>query len=323
MRRAQTERGAKAAPHLGSARRGERYPVWAHAGAVGAARRLRCGARIARAAAMPLASGAPAPLHHGFSPVRRLRRWTPPCAAGLAGRAGPGGPAARQARPVHWTVRVRARLLAAPEIAHPGYRPPRNTTELFVDQYLGASGKAVVGCASAATLCGAEHRRARGRARAARVSTSDSRRLFEHSERSERSEFRRGPCDRGAQGSRPAGPTAVHERRRMPGLGFASFGSREMSAATDLTAHARDCFLRACELDVTVRKPGNVSVASTGHRMHAEQFITNARAAAAGLFERGAPVGERIERAVSATWAAVGCNTNLGITLLIAPLAAA
>jgi len=86
---------------------------------------------------------------------------------------------------------------------------------------------------------------------------------------------------------------------------------------------ARDCFLRACELDVTVRKPGNVSVASPGHRMRAEQFIASAHAAAASLFEAGTPVGERIERAVTATQAAVGCNTNLGIVLLIAPLAAA
>ena len=86
---------------------------------------------------------------------------------------------------------------------------------------------------------------------------------------------------------------------------------------------ARDCFLRACELDVTVRKPGNVSVASPGHRMQAEQFIASAHAAAAPLFEAGTPVGERIERAVTATQAAVGCNTNLGIVLLIAPLAAA
>ena len=93
--------------------------------------------------------------------------------------------------------------------------------------------------------------------------------------------------------------------------------------ATDLTARARECFLRACELDVTVRKPGNVSVASPGHRMRAEQFIASAQASAAALFDAGAPVGERIERAVAAAWAAVGCNTNLGIALLIAPLAAA
>jgi triphosphoribosyl-dephospho-CoA synthase len=88
-------------------------------------------------------------------------------------------------------------------------------------------------------------------------------------------------------------------------------------------AWARTCFLRACELDVTVRKPGNVSVVSPGHRMHAGQFIASAEAAAAPLFETGAPVGRRIERAVAATRTAVGCNTNLGIVLLIAPLAAA
>ncbi len=89
------------------------------------------------------------------------------------------------------------------------------------------------------------------------------------------------------------------------------------------TPSARDCFLRACELDVTVRKPGNVSVASPGHRMSAAQFLASAQAAAAALFEAAAPVGERIERAVAATHAAVACNTNLGIVLLIAPLAAA
>ena len=88
-------------------------------------------------------------------------------------------------------------------------------------------------------------------------------------------------------------------------------------------AWGRTCFLRACELDVTVRKPGNVSVASPGHRMHAGQFIASAEAAAAPLFEAGAPVGRRIERAIAATQAMVGCNTNLGIVLLIAPLAAA
>jgi triphosphoribosyl-dephospho-CoA synthase len=96
-----------------------------------------------------------------------------------------------------------------------------------------------------------------------------------------------------------------------------------MNDSAALSALARDSFLRACELDVTVRKPGNVSVVSPGHRMHAEQFIESARVATAPLFEAGAPVGERIERAVAAAWAAVGCNTNLGIVLLIAPLAAA
>src|SRR5688572_5370363 len=143
---------------------------------------------------MPLAAALNAPLPHGFSPVRPLRVRTSPCVAPL---------------------------LAAPQVAPTGYHPPRSTTEVFIDKTLGGAGKAVGGCASAATLCGAEERRARGRARAARASTSDSRRLFERSERSERSEFRRGPRDRAPQGSRPAGQTAVHERRRIPARGFA------------------------------------------------------------------------------------------------------
>lgn len=84
-----------------------------------------------------------------------------------------------------------------------------------------------------------------------------------------------------------------------------------------------DCFLRACWLDVAVRKPGNVSVHSAGHRMRSEQFVASARAAAAPLCAPGASVGARIEAAMAATWQAVGCNTNLGILLLCAPLAAA
>ena len=87
--------------------------------------------------------------------------------------------------------------------------------------------------------------------------------------------------------------------------------------------HARACFLRACELDVAVRKPGNVSLASPGHGMHAAMFIASAEAAAGPLFEPGARVGERIEAAVAATWAVAGCNTNLGILLLCAPIAKA
>lgn len=86
---------------------------------------------------------------------------------------------------------------------------------------------------------------------------------------------------------------------------------------------ARQAFLRACELDVAVRKPGNVSLASPGHGMTGAQFIASAQAAAAPLFAPGQRVGQRIEAAVAASWAAAGCNTNLGIVLLCAPIAAA
>ena len=88
-------------------------------------------------------------------------------------------------------------------------------------------------------------------------------------------------------------------------------------------ATARAAFLRACDLDVAVRKPGNVSAASAGHGIHAPIFRAAARAAAGPLFADGDPVGRRIELAVNAAYAAVGCNANLGIVLLCAPIAAA
>ena len=82
-------------------------------------------------------------------------------------------------------------------------------------------------------------------------------------------------------------------------------------------------FLRACTLDVLVRKPGNVSFVSPGHGMQAAQFLASALACSGPLLQAGAPVGQRIDLAGAATWAAAGCNTNLGILLLCAPLAAA
>ncbi|SAK55056.1 triphosphoribosyl-dephospho-CoA synthase [Caballeronia glebae] len=86
---------------------------------------------------------------------------------------------------------------------------------------------------------------------------------------------------------------------------------------------ARTAFLRACRLDVETKKPGNVSVASAGHNMTSAQFIASAGTAAAGLFAPRARVGARILDAVRRTFDAVGCNTNLGIVLLAAPLCAA
>ena len=87
--------------------------------------------------------------------------------------------------------------------------------------------------------------------------------------------------------------------------------------------HARRAFLWACGLDVAARKPGNVSLASPGHGMQAAQFLASAQAAAGPLCEPGAPVGARIECGMRATLAVAGCNTNLGIVLLCAPLVAA
>jgi triphosphoribosyl-dephospho-CoA synthase len=88
-------------------------------------------------------------------------------------------------------------------------------------------------------------------------------------------------------------------------------------------AISRRAFIAACRLDVAARKPGNVSFESSGHRMQAQQFLASAKACAQPLCRPGASVGERIEDAVRASWLAARCNTNLGIVLLCAPLAAA
>jgi triphosphoribosyl-dephospho-CoA synthase len=84
-----------------------------------------------------------------------------------------------------------------------------------------------------------------------------------------------------------------------------------------------DAFKRACLAELDALKPGNVHVFSDGHRLTTEQFAHSAAAAAAPLAAPGARVGRRIHDAVAATQRAVRTNTNLGIILLCAPLAAA
>jgi triphosphoribosyl-dephospho-CoA synthase len=82
-------------------------------------------------------------------------------------------------------------------------------------------------------------------------------------------------------------------------------------------------FLAACQDEIEAPKPGNVHIYADGHGMTARDFMRSAEAAVAGLCTAGAPVGQRILAAIEATLAAVGQNTNLGIVLLCAPLAAA
>jgi triphosphoribosyl-dephospho-CoA synthase len=82
-------------------------------------------------------------------------------------------------------------------------------------------------------------------------------------------------------------------------------------------------FVSACLAELDAPKPGNVHAFAGGHRMTIEDFVRSANAAAGPLSAAGAGVGARILGAVEATSAAVGANTNLGIILLCAPLAAA
>lgn len=76
----------------------------------------------------------------------------------------------------------------------------------------------------------------------------------------------------------------------------------------------------SCRMDVEALKPGNVSIYSEGHGMSAADFFLSAELIAPVIAKPGLSVGERIAHSVKVTQARVGCNTNLGIILLCAPL---
>ena len=82
-------------------------------------------------------------------------------------------------------------------------------------------------------------------------------------------------------------------------------------------------FIAACRDELDAPKPGNVHLFAAGTRKTVTNFIASAEAAAVPLTQRGARIGTRILGAVEASVAAVPRNTNLGIVLLCAPLAAA
>jgi triphosphoribosyl-dephospho-CoA synthase len=88
-------------------------------------------------------------------------------------------------------------------------------------------------------------------------------------------------------------------------------------------AEIADAFVAACKAELAALKPGNVHIHAAGHRMKVRDFEVSAEAAAPHIANPRLGVGARIRRAVEATIAAVDCNTNLGIVLLAAPLAAA
>lgn len=88
-------------------------------------------------------------------------------------------------------------------------------------------------------------------------------------------------------------------------------------------ARIEAAFLLACRAELDALKVGNVHRFSAGHGMEVEHFELAAEAAAPHLTKPGTRVGMRIETAVAASLIATGLNTNLGIILLCAPLAAA
>ena len=80
------------------------------------------------------------------------------------------------------------------------------------------------------------------------------------------------------------------------------------------------CYQQACQLDIEAFKPGNVSVYNAGHDMTINDFILSSKVSANAISNPTYSLGEKIYYAVKATREAVGCNTNLGIILLCAPL---
>lgn len=82
-------------------------------------------------------------------------------------------------------------------------------------------------------------------------------------------------------------------------------------------------FLAACRAELSALKPGNVHIHAAGHGMEISHFERAAAAAAPFIADSARGVGARILGAVGASVAETGLNTNLGIVLLTAPLAAA
>lgn len=90
-----------------------------------------------------------------------------------------------------------------------------------------------------------------------------------------------------------------------------------------LARFIHDAFIAACRAELGALKPGNVHIHAGGHGMEIAHFEAAAEAAAPFVSDMSLAVGERIERAVAASFAVAKCNTNLGILLLCVPLAAA
>ncbi len=78
---------------------------------------------------------------------------------------------------------------------------------------------------------------------------------------------------------------------------------------------------RACELEVLSPKPGNVCPGHDFEDASTDDFLKSAAAIAPVLATPQASLGMAILKAVQATRTVVSHNTNLGIILLVAPLA--
>jgi triphosphoribosyl-dephospho-CoA synthase len=103
--------------------------------------------------------------------------------------------------------------------------------------------------------------------------------------------------------------------------------SLESAAApvpVDLAAEVAAAAQLACLLEVSAPKPGNVSPGRHFGDMRYEDFLASAAAIGGPLAGVGGrPLGATVRLAIEATARWAGANTNLGIVLLLAPVARA
>ena len=75
-------------------------------------------------------------------------------------------------------------------------------------------------------------------------------------------------------------------------------------------------YIRACNLDITCIKPGNVNIHASHTDTTSEDFITSCTVTSKIIASPKMSLGERIENSIIATKNNVTTNTNLGIILL-------
>jgi len=195
---------------MASARRGKGCPPSAHAVAVAASRRLHCAAR----------SGVAPP-----NSLRSLRSL----------RSNKRGESVLDAR---WRAPTPALRCSSPPKSRPAGSPCREVHGAWCSlqtppRWL--QRRVWAGCDAPVRRRGAQG----SWPRAQRASTTDSSRLFERRERSERSELSDGPRDRAPQGSRSAAETASAKRRGLPARAFARADRRMQSRRSRRTAAGR------------------------------------------------------------------------------------
>src|SRR6516162_319070 len=84
-----------------------------------------------------------------------------------------------------------------------------------------------------------------------------------------------------------------------------------------------ECVHLACLFEATARKPGNVHRFQDFDDLSYPEFLLSALAAAPIVAEsEQSGVGQAVLQAIQATRRVVRTNTNLGMVLLLAPLAA-